>query len=197
MTPGLQRGIVSLVSHSEEWDRLFEEEKSRIVTCLQGKTFDIEHVGSTAIPGVPAKPIIDIAVGVSDVEAIGEYFKLLGQIGYEYRGDRAGDGDHTFAKGAESRRTHYLHVVAMGSTKWYDYVLFRDYLRRHGETRREYAALKRSIAEGHPSDRKSYGCVSNELGKTSEVSKVLYPAAFEAISSRSCLQNPRLKTSEV
>jgi GrpB-like predicted nucleotidyltransferase (UPF0157 family) len=156
VTLGLQRGIVRLVSHSEEWGRLFEEEKARIVTCLQGKIFDIEHVGSTAIPRLPAKPIIDIAVGVPDVEAIGEYVKLLAQIGYEYRGDRSGDGDHIFANGPESCRTHYLHLVATGSSNWYDQVFFRDYLRRHRGTRRAYAALKRSLAEEHSSDRKSY-----------------------------------------
>jgi len=174
MTLGLQRGIVRLVPHSGEWDRLFEEEKARIVTCLQGKTFDIEHVGSTAIPGMPAKPIIDIAAGVPDVEAIGEYVKLLSQIGYEYRGDRSGDGDHTFAKGPESRRTHYLHMVAMGSTKWYDYVLFRDYLCCHEETRRAYVALKRNIAEEHPSDRKTY-----TQGKQESIRRVIKLARDE------------------
>jgi GrpB-like predicted nucleotidyltransferase (UPF0157 family) len=155
MRLGLQRGIVRLVPHSEEWGRLFEEEKARIVACLQGKSFDIEHVGSTAISGLSAKPIIDIAIGVPDVEAIGEYIQLLGQIGYEYR-DESGDGDHVFAKGAESCRTHYLHVVAMGSSNWYDCVLFRDYLRRHRDARTAYAALKESLAEEHLSDRKSY-----------------------------------------
>ncbi|RLC85772.1 MAG: GrpB family protein [Chloroflexi bacterium] len=156
MTLGLQRGSVNLVPHSNEWGTLFEEERTRIITCLRGKTVAIEHVGSTAIPDIPAKPILDIAVGIPDVGAICEYIQKLKQIGYEYRGDISGDGDYTFAKGPDSRRTHYVHIVALDSPKWEEYLLFRDYLRNHEEERKEYAALKSTLAEKYGSDRDSY-----------------------------------------
>ena len=156
MTLGLKKGSVRLVPHSEEWDGEFKEEQARIVACLHCPTSKVSHVGSTAVPGIPAKPIIDIAVGVPDLEAVGEYARLLKEIGYEYRGDRFGDDDHLFVKGPAGIQTHYLHLVALSSVKWRNYALFRDYLRSHERTRREYAALKRSLAENFPSDRESY-----------------------------------------
>ena len=172
MTLGLQRGVVSLVPHSEEWGGLFKEEAARIATCLQGKVFDIEHVGSTAVPGIPAKPIIDIAVGIPDLAAIGMFVRLLEQIGYEYRGDRFVDGNHIFVKGPESNRTHHLHVVALGGAKWRDYVLFRDYLRSHAGARSEYAVLKRRLAEEYPFDRESYTQGKHEyIRRTIEIAR--------------------------
>jgi GrpB-like predicted nucleotidyltransferase (UPF0157 family) len=180
MTLGLQRGSVKLVPHSNEWGTLFEEERTRIITCLRGETVVIEHIGSTAITDIPAKPILDIAIGIPDVDpqgrgvsdypavildvavavpdvgAICEYIEKLRQIGYEYRGDISGDGDYTFAKGPDSCRTHYVHIVALDSPKWEEYLLFRDYLRNHEEERKEYAALKSTLAEKHESDRDAY-----------------------------------------
>jgi len=172
MMLGLQTGVVRLVPHSEEWGGLFKEEAARIATCLQGKVFDIEHVGSTAVPGIPAKPIIDIAVGIPDFAVIMNLVRLLEQIGYEYRGDRFGDGNHIFAKGPASSRTHHLHVVALGGPKWRNYALFRDYLRSHEGTRGEYAALKRRLAEQYPFDRDSYTQGKHEfIRRTIEIAR--------------------------
>ena len=130
-----------------------ENENNHLSTS---KTVAIEHVGSTAIPDIPAKPILDIAIAIPDVGAICEYIEKLKQIGYEYWGDIFGGGVYTFAKGPDSCRTHYVHIVALDSPQWEGYLLFRDYLRGHEEARKEYAMLKSTLAEKYESDRKAY-----------------------------------------
>lgn len=156
MALGLQRGSVKLVPHSGEWQKRFEEEKARIVSCLRGRIATVEHVGSTAIPGVPAKPILDIAIGIPEIGDVWEYVEAFERVGYEYRGDRGGSEDHALAKGPEGSRTHYAHIVSLDGSKWKEYVQFRDYLRTHEEMRRKYAVLKSGLAERYASNRHLY-----------------------------------------
>ena len=153
---GLQRGTVKLVPYSSEWKSLFAEEERVLRASIGSYVMDIQHAGSTAIPGLEAKPIIDIAVAVRRLEDVEKCIKPLECLGYEYKADAGHLGRFFFAKGDPSRRTHYLHMVEWNSNSWKSYIRFRDYLRQHKEAAREYARLKRELARKSQGNRDFY-----------------------------------------
>ena len=153
---GLQRGTVKLVPYSSEWKRLFVEEERVLRASIGTYVMDIQHVGSTAIPGLEAKPIIDIAVAVRRLEDAEKCIEPLECLGYEYRPDEEHPRRFFFAKGDPSRRTHYVHVVEWNSDSWKRLLRFRDYLRQHKEAAREYANLKRELARKSQGNRAFY-----------------------------------------
>jgi GrpB-like predicted nucleotidyltransferase (UPF0157 family) len=153
---GLKRGTVRLVSSSEKWRLIFEEEKRILEERLGDSAADVEHIGSTAIPGILAKPIIDIDLGVRKPEDFQKLMKLLADLGYEWREDSSERNHLLFAKGPEENRTHYLHAVEYGGTVWRHDLLFRDYLRKHPGRAAQYAKLKEMLAGTYRDDRGSY-----------------------------------------
>lgn len=163
MILGLQRGRVGLVPHQDGWGRAFAEEKSRLESVLGGSALGIEHVGSTAVPGLAAKPVIDIAVSVRSLADIEAWPLLLRDHGYASFGDREGRREHFFAKGPEEKRIVYLHVVAAESSRWNDYLKFRDALRTHTALRLEYERLKIAACERHRTDRGAYTTAKDEF----------------------------------
>ena len=169
---GLRRGTVRLVPYTSEWERLFEEEKGRLRSAIGDYAVDIQHIGSTAIPGLEAKPIIDIAIALRRLEDVEKCIEPLESLGYEYKGDEGYPGSFFFAKGDPSNRTHYLHVVERDSEAWKGYIRFRDYLRRHRRVAEEYAKLKRELARKSGGNRDLY-----TPGKAEFIERVLQMAA--------------------
>ena len=163
MKLGLKRGEVRLVPHQAEWDACFTEEKRHLTNLLADTVIQIEHIGSTAVPDLPAKPIIDIAIAVRSIEDIAHWSATLVSDGYIYFGDREGRGDHFFAKGPEDCRSFYLHVVPRESSRWSDYLRFRDVLRDDVAIREEYAQLKTSLCDAHSRDRAAYTSAKDGL----------------------------------
>lgn len=153
---GLQRGSVKLVSHCPHWAHLFTQERSRLRAALGEKVLDIQHIGSTAVPGLDAKPILDIAVAVADLSIVAECVPALKSLGYSYFGDRGEKGDHFFARGAEQHRTHYIHLLLHSGTEWSACLRFRDHLTACPEARQRYSRLKHRLSEQYESDRQSY-----------------------------------------
>ncbi|MBN2386269.1 MAG: GrpB family protein [Anaerolineales bacterium] len=153
---GLKRGAVRLVDPAAEWTHLFLRERDRLAAALAGLPIVIEHVGSTSIPDLPAKPIIDIALGIPSLAEIKTYAHLLEGIGYTDRDDRHIEGDRMLARGPEANRTHYVHIVEHGGKKWQEYILFRDYLRDHPSAREEYVRIKTALAERFAGEREKY-----------------------------------------
>src|SRR5918992_128153 len=151
---GLERGTVRLVPHTERWHDLFAEEERRLRVAFGDYALAIEHVGSTAICGLSAKPIIDIAVAVREIADAEECMTALEQLGYEYRGEQGIPGRHFFGKGEP--RTHHLHMVELSSDFWRSHLLFRDYLLQHRETTEKYERLKKELAEKYKGDREAY-----------------------------------------
>lgn len=151
---GLQRGIVRLVPHTERWHDLFAEEAERLRVAIGEYVLAVEHVGSTAICGLRAKPIIDIAVAVREVADAEKCVMPLEGIGYEYQGEQGLVGRHFFGKGEP--RTHHLYIVETGSDFWQSHLLFRDYLRQHREVREKYGELKQGLAQKYKEDREAY-----------------------------------------
>ena len=154
---GLKRGKVKLSSYDPKWSEIFKKEKKILQKALGKMIIDIQHVGSTAVPNLSAKPIIDIAVAATGLseKKVKKYIKPLKKLAYEYRGkDRP--RERLFVKGSEDKRICHLHMVKFGGKSWKDYLLFRDYLRTHKKVAVEYAKLKAELAKKFSDNRKSY-----------------------------------------
>ncbi len=169
---GLRRGTVRLVPYSPEWKSLFAEEERVLRASIGTCVMDIQHVGSTAVPGLEAKPIIDIAVAVRRLEDAEKCIEPLECLGYEYRPDEEHPRRFVFAKGDPSKRTHYLHMVEWNSDSWKRLLRFRDYLCQHKKAAREYASLKRELARKSRGNRDLY-----TPGKAEFIESVLRMAA--------------------
>lgn len=157
MTEAPDLDEIIVVDYQPSWPTLFEGERTRIVEAF-GEVMEgvvaIDHVGSTAVPGLAAKPVIDILIGVRDRSFGERSIAPLEGIGYEYRGESGIPGRYYFRKG--SPRSHHLHLVEHGTEKWRETIDFRDYLRAHPETVREYETLKRALAAKHRAHREAY-----------------------------------------
>lgn len=148
--------MISLAPYDPAWPRLFAEERTRLEVVLRPwLAGPIEHIGSTAVPGLTAKPVIDIMAGVRDLESSLEAGRALARLDYVYFPYRP-DVMHWFCKPSPERRTHHLHLVPIGSALWSDRLLFRDYLRSTPAAASEYAALKGVLAARYHRDREAY-----------------------------------------
>jgi GrpB-like predicted nucleotidyltransferase (UPF0157 family) len=145
---------VVLVPYDEAWPSLFAEERARIERALGSRAERVEHVGSTAVPGLPAKPILDIMVCVRSLREAECCIRPLEQLYYDYRGEAGVPGRLFFRKG--DPRSHHLHVTPIGGKFWERHLVFRDYLRAHPETALEYAQLKHRLAGRFRRDRAAY-----------------------------------------
>lgn len=138
-TIGLQQGMVELFPYNSQWPDLFEEEKERLIARFGKKIIAIEHIGSTSIPGMLAKPIIDMNVAVASLDDTGMFIQELPRMGYEYMLNRRFHDRYFFPKGPREQRTHHLNLVEISSETGWEYPLrFRDYLRRHADAHKEY-----------------------------------------------------------
>lgn len=147
---------VEVAEYDPAWPQRFVEERERIAAALGDTDAVIEHIGSTAVPGLPAKPVIDILVGVNDIERAGQAVAALIGLGYNYAPEVETDlpDQRYFYKG--SPHTHHVHMVERDSRMFEEHLLFRDYLRAHPEAAEEYARLKRGLAARFRDDRVSY-----------------------------------------
>ena len=147
---------VHLEDYDPIWPARFASERQRLAEVLEPwMAGPIEHVGSTAIPGLRAKPIIDIMVAVRTLEESRPAIDVLRGLSYRYFPHRA-DVMHWFCKPSPEFRTHHLHLVPFWSRLWAERLLFRDYLRSHPQAASEYATLKARLAEEHRFDREGY-----------------------------------------
>jgi len=153
---GLQRGMVELRLYSSAWAQVFEHEKMLLTELFGASATAVEHIGSTAVPGMTAKPIIDIMVGLRNFESWVAFTTALEGAGYVYMPDRVKADEVFMPKGPDKRRTHYLHIVEHGSREWKRCLKFRDLLRDNERLRSEYAALKAVLAQRFPGDRRAY-----------------------------------------
>lgn len=151
---GLADGRVNLRPYSTEWPVLFMREKARLEDAIGRHVRDIQHVGSTSIPDMPAKPIIDIGVAVDNFEAAAVCIAPMEALGYKYKGENGIPRRHFFHRGRP--RAYHLHMNEVSSKDWRQQIAFRDYLIAHPEAAAAYAALKRELAARYPNDREAY-----------------------------------------
>lgn len=165
---GLTRGLVRLEQHHAGWARVFAEEAARLADALGDLAVRIEHVGSTAIPGLIAKPILDIVVALPSLDDADAAARILGAIGYELIPEDPVPDRVFLVKGTPDARQIHLSLCDLASECWRSHVLFRDELRAHPKQAAAYAALKRDLAARHPADRAAY-----TAGKADFIQRVL------------------------
>jgi GrpB-like predicted nucleotidyltransferase (UPF0157 family) len=147
---------IEVVPYDGSWLALFADEREALVKVLRPwLSGPIEHVGSTAVPGLPAKPVIDIMAGVVTLDASRAAIARLEAVGYCYAPYRT-ELMHWFCKPSPQLRTHHLHLVPMHSARWVECLMFRDALRTDPELARAYAAVKIDLAARFRGDREAY-----------------------------------------
>ncbi|MBQ2839992.1 MAG: GrpB family protein [Oscillospiraceae bacterium] len=153
---GVKRYKVELREHNEAWELEFKATKTRIKNILPEKIIDIQHVGSTAIPSICAKPILDIAILLKDIDK--EVIEKLVAIGYDYRGPREDNGNYYLfvLRGPGEISLHHLHCYDQSGKGFEQLVAFRDYMNTHEECAVSYNELKKSLAEKHKENRAVY-----------------------------------------
>ena len=171
---GLKRGTVRLFPHSSEWETEAKKTIDSLWNILGDIAVDIQHVGSTAISSIMAKPIIDIAVGTKNLDDVLSLENKLRDNGFFYRPSEI-DEQLLFAcgslyEGTGDLQTHFVHVVKWNGMEWKNYLNFRDYLNKKQDVAKEYESLKVSLANKIPKDsgRETY------LQGKSEFSEFLY-----------------------
>jgi GrpB-like predicted nucleotidyltransferase (UPF0157 family) len=163
--------VIRLAPYDAAWPDSFERERAVLEAAIgPWAVGGIHHVGSTAVPGLAAKPIVDILVGVEDLEASRECFEPLGRLEYLYA-PYLSEEMHWFCKPHPDRRTHHLHLVPTSGRRYADELAFRDRLRTDPDTAVTYEALKRELAARFPADREAY-----TDGKSEFIRKVLAEA---------------------
>lgn len=148
--------LVEIVEYDPGWPALFDAERlllqASLAPWLAGP---VEHIGSTAVPGLPAKPVIDITAPVYSLADSTAAIAALGTLDYLYAPYKP-EQMHWFCKPSPARRTHHLHLVPLGSALWQQRLVFRDALRGSAELATGYAALKRQLALRYRHDREGY-----------------------------------------
>ncbi|MDF2982558.1 MAG: grpB [Devosia sp.] len=159
---GLKNGTNALVDYDPEWPAEFARERQRLAAALDGVALGIEHYGSTAVPGMRAKPILDILVGVSPLEGWQLCRDPLLQLGYDYAKNAGVPGHYIFGRGRgrdATERTHLVHVVEYLGPSWSGNLAFRDTLRMDAALRKAYVDEKERAVAAAPLGRGRY----NEL----------------------------------
>jgi GrpB-like predicted nucleotidyltransferase (UPF0157 family) len=152
--PGLVHGTVQLAEWTPRWTELFAEEAARLRVALGDLAVAIEHYGSTSVPGLVAKPMLDILVGGTEATDAAPYMAALAPLGYDFAA-HAGVPEH-LVFGLGTARTHLVHVVCYGGAAWQRALAFRDALRADATLRDAYGALKRELTQLHGSERSRY-----------------------------------------
>jgi GrpB-like predicted nucleotidyltransferase (UPF0157 family) len=148
---------VEVVPHDPQWRDAFEAESREIAAALGENVVAIHHVGSTAIPDIHAKPIIDLLVEVDDLAEVDGRSSAMEALGYQVMGEYGIPGRRYFRKDdREGIRTHHVHVFRAGSGEVERHLAFRDYMIAHPADARRYSDLKRKLAEEHPLNADAY-----------------------------------------
>ena len=166
---------IKLVQYGTEWTDKFNTEKEKLKDVFKFYSYEIEHIGSTSVIHMTAKPIIDIAVKLEGVELVPELILSLSGLSYIYRGEYGLEGRHFFEKG--NPRQFHLHIVDDKTDHWHRWLKFRAVLRQNKEVRQEYIKLKTELAQKYHYQREKY-----TQGKSDFINSIIdifkYPDIF-------------------
>ena len=160
MTQSVEKRKVHLVPYRLNWKLSYLQEAAKIKNILQDHLEEIHHIGSTSIPGIYAKPIIDIMPIVKDISLIDSLNEQFLKVGYEARGELGIPGRRFFCKGGVNR-THHVHIYQIGSKDIKRHLLFRDYLIAHPNEAQRYSVLKQHLAKLHSENVHEYTAGKN------------------------------------
>jgi GrpB-like predicted nucleotidyltransferase (UPF0157 family) len=156
---GKQSAPIVICEYDPNWVLLYKKEKEKLLHILGDKIKHIEHVGSTSVPSLGAKPIIDILIGVKTLGIADQCIPILVKQGYRYvkKHEKTLPMRRYFTKGSKpGRRTHHIHMVEVTSSFFQDHLLFRNYLRNHTDAAREYYLLKKDLEKKFKFEREKY-----------------------------------------
>ena len=171
---GLNKGLVKVEKYNPEWQEEFNKEKKNLKKIFGDVAISIEHVGSTSVVGLSAKPIIDIAIGVDSLKDIAKVKgKILKFSHYSIKENNA-DGEILMRRGAPIKLgedkpsfiTHFIHIMEIDGRKYKETLAYRDYLRKNKEVLKEYDDLKQKLAVKYQNDRKAYTKAKDEFIKS-------------------------------
>jgi GrpB-like predicted nucleotidyltransferase (UPF0157 family) len=163
----------TFTDYSPDWPAAFEQEADRLRELLAGELVAVHHIGSTSVPGLAAKPVIDLLPRVRDLAAVDTRTPLFRMAGYRDWGEYGLPGRRYFTRDHDGVRTHNVHVYRAGDPAVERHLAFCAYLREHDSARREYEALKRAVYARHPDDIEGY-----MAGKDAWI-KALEPVALD------------------
>lgn len=146
---------VRVEPYSPLWPQMFKEESIRIRSILKNEVTEVHHIGSTAIPGMSAKPVIDMLPVVKDIMRVDECNESFMRQGYEPRGEYGLAGRRYFVKG-KPESTHHVHIYQEGDPAIVRHIAFRDYMITHPSAANAYGVLKENLAQQHAEDRNAY-----------------------------------------
>lgn len=156
MNIGVANNQVVLSSYNRDWKTLFEREKTTLEQVLHGINVAIEHIGSTSVPGLKSKPILDIGIAVDGSHNIDTIVNILIKNNYNSLGFRSEQMGVILERLFDGKRTHCIHILDQSSAHWADYLNLRDLLRANEHIRNEYQQLKETLAALHCNNRKAY-----------------------------------------
>lgn len=175
---------IRVVAYDPHWVKMFEQEAAQIGAVFGAELVAIYHIESTAVPDLPAKPVIDIMPVVRSIERVERFNAALAQLGYEAQGENGIPGRRFFIKGGDENRSHNLHTYEPAHPEVARHLHFRDYLRAHPEEARGYARLKAALAQQCPDDVFGY-----MAGKDSFIKQTLQAAQIWAAQQQADLES--------
>ena len=158
---------VKVSLYKEKWNQMFIEEAVKLNLIFGKEIIDIYHIGSTAVPGLIAKPIIDIMPVVKDINNVDKYNRTMQEIGYEPKGANGIVSRRYYQKGGD-KRSHHVHIYQVGSVEIIRHLAFRDYLIVHPNVMKRFGELKEKLARQFPDDIESYINGKNHFVKVIE-----------------------------
>jgi len=159
---------IEVVPYDPDWPNLFKIEADRIIAVFGPEVVAIHHVGSTAIPNICAKPIIDVLVEVQDIEKIDDFNEEMVRQWYRPQGEFGIPGRRFFIKGDGATRTHHIHMFQTGNPEIERHLNFRDYMIAHPEEARAYGRLKKELAQRFSEDIEGYMAGKDEFIKETD-----------------------------
>jgi GrpB-like predicted nucleotidyltransferase (UPF0157 family) len=175
----MARRIVVL-TYDPVWIESFRREAAVLAGLLGEELVAVHHIGSTSVPGLAAKPIVDMLVEVRAIAAIDDLTPALVERGYLARGEFGIPGRRYLIKGTIEERSHHIHIYEAGNPEIARHLAFRDYLRTHAEDAERYARLKRALAAVYPHDAESYAAGKEALAGEIERKALRWRASGEA-----------------
>ncbi len=161
----MENSPIVIVEYDPQWPILFEQEKKAICAVIGHFVKGIEHMGSTAVPGLPAKPLIDICIGLQNIDDAMQCIEPLKSLGYEYVSEyeKVLPNRRYFRKGQIGKRTHHLHMWQINSLGWKRHINFRNILRKDRQLAYDYFALKAKLAKKYVDNRPAYSDAKSEF----------------------------------
>ncbi len=147
---------VVVIPHDPSWTEQYKQEAARLTAVFEPILLDIQHIGSTAIPGILAKPIIDIIIVVTEIAAVAPLMVAMENLDYHSKGEYGIPGRHYFYKGSAEHHTHHVHVYGASNSEIARHLDFRDFLRQHPAKARAYGQLKAQLAQQFFTDPLAY-----------------------------------------